>query len=205
MLRWLCVLLFLALPPVAFGQDDDNETVAVVVARGAIPRGTVFIESMLVGEAALVAVQQWDATLAPQTALQDPTELLGQVAAIDHSRNMPILSGNLADNTVSIGRVGSDAALILPPGLVGVPIRVDDIATAPWEMVRGDCVSVIGLFDFGGETPVEMLLGEAGLVLENIFGTERVTVAVSPENAAAIVWAADNGFPVMMRYAQRCP
>jgi hypothetical protein len=85
----------------------------------------------------------------------------------------------------------------------GVPLRVENLYTAPPTLTELECVDVIAVFQFGREElQTRFIVGRGGTVVENIAGSGRVTVALEPEAAVIAVWMQDNGIPLALEY---CP
>lgn len=178
----------------------------VIITKQPLPRGTVLLPELLYGDNAVVEVQHWTAELAPQTAFGRLEDLEGLVVRLDLPTRSPLLAGNLVSDATLASAVGSDTGLLIPEGTLGVPLRVDNLAGAPFDLGELDCVRVQGVFDFGrtvGETP--LLLAAWGVVVENVAGSEVVTIALPSESALALVWAQDNAISLLLEYGQDCP
>src|SRR5262249_9100194 len=70
-------------------------------------------------------------------------KLLGQVARTDLFREQPILSTLLVPDLQHIANVGSDAAAVLPDGLVAVTIPINRVTSVGYGMWGGDHVDII--------------------------------------------------------------
>jgi|GEM_PF-5111911 len=185
------LVIFLGIGLVAAQQDDPPETVTVIVASQPIPRGTILVPALLYGDGAIIEAQQWDVTLAPVTGFRSVNELEGLVVSVDLTTRMPFLAGNLVADLTFAAPIGSDTALLMPEGALGVPIRVEQLQAAPFDLAVLDCVQVEGVLDFGGIlSDTRWEIAEQGVVVENVI--DVVVVALPPEATAVTVWAQAN-------------
>ncbi|MCC7209782.1 MAG: hypothetical protein IT323_20920 [Anaerolineae bacterium] len=113
----------------------------VLVAQQEIPRGMVIPEDAVV-------VRDWPVESAPVYALSDPGDAIGFIARSDIPRESPILSTQLVENLSQIARRGSDAAAVIPPGLVAVAVPIDRLTNVAMAPKSGDYVDVILSFLF---------------------------------------------------------
>lgn len=114
--------------------------VEIVVAVQELPRG------IRIPAENAVELRRWPADAAPFNALQSLDDVVGKIARTDIPRESPVLSTMLVDNLRELaerGRVGSDAAAVMPPGLVAVSIPMDRITGVAYAIREGDYVDVI--------------------------------------------------------------
>ncbi len=114
--------------------------VEIVVAVQELPRG------IRIPEENAVELRRWPASAAPFNALQNLDDVVGKIARTDIPRESPVLSTMLVDNLRELaerGRTGSDAAAVMPPGLVAVSIPMDRITGVAYAIREGDYVDVI--------------------------------------------------------------
>jgi Flp pilus assembly protein CpaB len=114
--------------------------VEIVVAVQELPRG------IRIPEENAVELRRWPASAAPFNALQSLDDVVGKIARTDIPREAPVLSTMLVDNLRELaerGRAGSDAAAVMPPGLVAVSIPMDRITGVAYAIREGDYVDVI--------------------------------------------------------------
>ena len=114
--------------------------VEIVVAVQELPRG------IRIPAENAVELRRWPAAAAPFNALQSLDDVVGKIARTDIPRESPVLSTMLVDNLRELaerGRVGSDAAAIMPPGLVAVSIPMDRITGVAYAIREGDYVDVL--------------------------------------------------------------
>ncbi len=108
----------------------------VVIAVQNLPRGFKITEDS-------VDVRLWPAESAPFNALQNPADVIGKIARTDIPRESPILFNALVEDLRDLATVGSDAAAVMPPGLVAVTIPMDRITGVAYAIREGDYVDVI--------------------------------------------------------------
>ncbi len=114
--------------------------VEIVVAVQELPRG------IRIPAENAVELRRWPAEAAPFNALQSLDDVIGKIARTDIPRESPVLSTMLVDNLRELaerGRVGSDAAAVMPPGLVAVSIPMDRITGVAYAIREGDYVDVM--------------------------------------------------------------
>lgn len=142
--------IFIEIPP----TPVPVEYVSIVVAIQNLPRGLVIPPDG-------IAVKAWPKDNAPNNAIEISAELsierqdeelrrqvIGKIARTDIVQEAPVLFNQLVDNLSQIAKKGSDAAAVLPNGLVAVAVPVDrltNIANAP---MSGDYVDIILSFLF---------------------------------------------------------
>lgn len=110
--------------------------VELVVALQELPRGFRIPETA-------VALQLWPEDAAPFNAATSLQDVVGRLARTDIFREQPILTNMVVDDFLSLARVGSDAAAVLPNGLVGVAIPVDRLTSVAYAVQDGDRVDLI--------------------------------------------------------------
>lgn len=115
--------------------------VQIVVAVQELPRGITIPEDG-------VALRPWPLEAAPVYALTEIRDVVGKIARTDIAREAPVLSNQLVINLDEIGRSGSDAALILPEGLVAVSVPIDRLTNVANAPRTGDYVDIILSFLF---------------------------------------------------------
>jgi Flp pilus assembly protein CpaB len=69
--------------------------------------------------------------------------VVGRIARTDIFREQPILTNMVVDNLTDLARVGSDAAAVLPTGLVAVAIPIDRLTSVGYAVQDGDRVDLI--------------------------------------------------------------
>jgi hypothetical protein len=189
----------------ALAAQEDAETVPVIVVTGPVARGTVLLPDLLAGPNAVVEVQQWKAEFAPETAFHQLEDLEGLVVRIDLAARTPLLAGNLVVEAPQAAAIGSDTALMMPPGTVAVPLFVSNLAAAPPTLGETDCVRIDGVFNFGGQLAETRLpLAAVGVVVENVAGSGMVTVATDRESAVTLIWAQQNSIRLWLDFSEGC-
>lgn len=116
------------------------ELVNIVIAVQELPRGFRI-------PANAVAVRPWPAESAPFNGITNIEDVVDKIARTDIFREQPILSNMLVDDFENLandlGRVGSDAAAVLPNTLVAVAMPVDRLTSVAYAVQDGDRVDVI--------------------------------------------------------------
>jgi Flp pilus assembly protein CpaB len=124
----------------SFPTPTPIELVNIVIAVQELPRGFRI-------PANAVAVRPWPAESAPFNGITNVEDVVNKIARTDIFREQPILSNMLVDDFQNLandlGRVGSDAAAILPNNLVAVAMPVDRLTSVAYAIQDGDRVDVI--------------------------------------------------------------
>ncbi|NLX08955.1 MAG: hypothetical protein GXY36_04820 [Chloroflexi bacterium] len=134
-------------PPDNGNQAFQVEEMAeIVIAIQDLPRG------LTIPADGAVATQLWPVSALPEPGsyFTDPQEVVGMIARTDLFRGSPILRRQVVDDLRNIAATGSDAAAILPPGLVAVSVPLDPtgIGQVAYGIRDGDYVDVILSFLF---------------------------------------------------------
>lgn len=148
-----------AISEIATRQAEDRTTPipevvlgSVVIAVQDLPRGFRLTDDFLFGSAPAVAVVGWPLDSVPVNGFGAIESLQGQNYLIrsDIPRESPILSTNLVQDADALAVVGSDAALLLEPGLVAIslPLDIFGIGQVAYGLQYGDYVDVILSFLF---------------------------------------------------------
>jgi Flp pilus assembly protein CpaB len=127
-------------PSEAVPTPTEMPMVNIVIAVQELPRGFRI-------PANAVAVRPWPADSAPFNGITNVEDVVNKIARTDIFREQPILSNMLVDDFQNLanelGRVGSDAAAILPNNLVAVAMPVDRLTSVAYAIQDGDRVDVI--------------------------------------------------------------
>jgi Flp pilus assembly protein CpaB len=110
--------------------------IELVVALQELPRGFRIPPNA-------VALQPWPEDAAPFNAARSLEDVVGRLARTDIFREQPILTNMVVDDFQSLARVGSDAAAVLPNGLVAVSIPIDRLTSVAYAVQDGDRVDLI--------------------------------------------------------------
>ncbi|MFP4321194.1 MAG: hypothetical protein ACLFTK_01940 [Anaerolineales bacterium] len=126
------------------------DVVPVVIAQQDLPRGFEITEEFISGASPAVGIAFWPVGSAPQNGFESVEELEGTIVRSDIPRESPVLSTQLVGSVTDLADVGSDAALLLDPGLVAVSIPLDPsgIGQVAYALQHGDFVDVILSFLF---------------------------------------------------------
>ena len=117
------------------------ELVDIVVAVQQISRGSVIPPNA-------VRLQPWPLEAAPFNAVSSLEDVIGRRARTDIFVEQPILVSMVVDDLSDLAAVGSDAAAIIPTGLVGIAVPMDRLTSVAYAIQPGDRVDVIVSFLF---------------------------------------------------------
>ncbi|MBZ0295145.1 MAG: hypothetical protein K8L99_21450 [Anaerolineae bacterium] len=112
------------------------EFTEIVTAIQELPRGFRI-------PANAVTLSPWPLVSAPVSALTSLEDVIGKIARTRIFREQPILSTMVTDDFTSLAEVGSDAAAVLPSGLVGVSIPIDRQTAVAYAIQDGDRVDIM--------------------------------------------------------------
>jgi Flp pilus assembly protein CpaB len=129
--------------PTVEGENGGEEAVPeglvqIVVAAQNIPRGT-----RITADNNAVKTMMWPEAALPEGVLVDVTTAHGRIARQDIPIDMPITEGILTSKAGDVIAVGSDAALLLPPGRVAFAMPVGRWSSVAWAIQPGDHVDVL--------------------------------------------------------------
>lgn len=110
--------------------------VEVVIAVQELPRGFRI-------PANAVDLRPWPEESAPFNGITNLEDVIGKIARTRIFREEPILTSMITDDFTSLAEVGSDAAAVLPSGLIAVSIPIDRLTSVSYAIQDGDRVDVI--------------------------------------------------------------
>ena len=110
--------------------------VEVVIAVQDLPRGFRI-------PANAVDLRPWPEASAPFNGITNLEDVVGKIARTSIFREQPILTSHVTDDFTSLAEVGSDAAAILPSGLIAVSVPIDRLTSVSYALQDGDRVDVI--------------------------------------------------------------
>ena len=120
--------------------------VPIVIALQNLPRGYRFPDTIEELQN-VVAYANWPDFAVPFNALRQDQggleQVLGKIVRTDIAREQPILSTLVVEDLVNTANVGSDAAAVLPNGLVAVTIPINRVTGVGYAIQDGDYVDVI--------------------------------------------------------------
>jgi Flp pilus assembly protein CpaB len=141
-------------------EQVSNGNVAfenVVIALQDLPRGFRITPNSSEGDSPAIGTVLWPVSQipSPQNSFDSYETLFanspdGWLVRTDIPRESPILSTQLVSEYTALGETGSDAALLLPPGLVAISMPLDPfgIGQVAYGLQPGDYVDVIFSFLF---------------------------------------------------------
>jgi pilus assembly protein CpaB len=189
---WLA-LNYLRQPESPIRPVQTSETEVVVAARD-LSLGTVLTaeDVKLVG---------WPGGLLPEGYSSSVEEVLGRGVITNVVLNEPLISRKIA-----LKEAGGGLPIVIPEGMRGVSVRVDDVISIAGFVLPGTRVDVMVTHDQGNQSdnPVTKLILQnvpvltSGQVVERDINGEPIqvtviTLLVSPEHAEQLVLAATRG------------
>lgn len=125
-------------------------TAPVVIALQDLPRGFRITEDFISGPVPAVGIALYPAENRPENSFENVEDIVGLIVRSDIPRESPILATQLVEDYTGLASVGSDAALLIPPGLVAVTLPLDlfGIGSVAFAPQPGDYVDVILSFLF---------------------------------------------------------
>ena len=110
--------------------------VNVVIAVQELPRGFRI-------PANAVDLRPWPEESAPFNGITNLEDVIGKIARTRIFREQPILTSMITDDFTSLSEVGSDAAAVLPSGLIAVSVPIDRLTSVSYAIQDGDRVDII--------------------------------------------------------------
>ena len=166
----------------------------VVVAARDLPLGTVLTPED-------VKLAEWPGGTLPEGYSSSVEEVLGRGVITNVVLNEPLLSRKMA-----VKEAGGGLPIVIPEGMRGVSVRVDDVISIAGFVLPGTRVDVMVTLDEGAQqnNPVTKLILQnipvltSGQVVEHDVNGEPVqvtviTLMVDPEQAEQLVLAATRG------------
>jgi Flp pilus assembly protein CpaB len=133
-------------------NTGSTEFVNIYIALQDLPRGFQLTDEFLEGASPAVGVRQWPVSQipVPQNAITNLDDLRDKIVRSDIPRESPILTTQVVSTLRAIARDGSDAALLLPPGLVAISMPLDPsgVQQVAYGLQPGDSVDIIFSFLF---------------------------------------------------------
>jgi pilus assembly protein CpaB len=189
---WLA-LNYLRQPESPIRTAEPASTEVVVAARD-LPLGTVLTAE----DVKLVA---WPGGLVPEGYSPSVEEVLGRGVITSVALNEPLMSAKIA-----VKEAGGGLPIVIPEGMRGVSVRVDDVISIAGFVTPGTRVDVMVTIDQGqaNANPITKLILQnisvltSGQVVERNVNGEPIqvtviTLLVTPEEAEELVLAANKG------------
>lgn len=112
------------------------DLVNVVVVTQHVPRGNILDETVL----GMIPIQR---ELLIQGYFTDLASVVGRRARVDLEPNMILTSGLVVDTTEQLSATGSNAALLIPRGMVAISIPITRLSSVSYAIQPGDHVNVL--------------------------------------------------------------
>ena len=110
--------------------------VEIVIAVQELPRGSRI-------PANGIDLRPWPEASAPINGITSREDVVGKIARTDIFREQPILTTMITDDFSSLAEVGSDAAAVIPSGLVAIALPIDRLTSVGYGVQDGDRVDII--------------------------------------------------------------
>ncbi len=111
--------------------------IEIVIAVQDLPRG------FRIPAEGAVALRPWPEVSTPVNAIFNLEDVIGKIPRTRISREQPILTTMITDDFQSLDEVGSDAAAILPRGLIAISLPIDRRTSVAYAIQPGDRVDVL--------------------------------------------------------------
>lgn len=122
--------------PVVVATPTPIDLVNVIIVTQRVPRGNVLDETVL----GMIPIQR---DLMIQGYFTDVAVVVGRRARVDLEPNMLLTSGMIVDTTAGVSETGSNAALLIPRGMVAVSMPIKALTSVSYAPQPGDHVNVI--------------------------------------------------------------
>jgi pilus assembly protein CpaB len=116
--------------------QEPTNLIDTVVVNQSILRGQEISEGM-------VEIRQIPEEQVQDGMFTDVEEVIGRIARYDLISDLPLQEAHLAFTPDELGSSGSDAALLIPSGMVAVSVPMDRLSGVSYGLRRGDSVNVI--------------------------------------------------------------
>ena len=118
--------------------EADLTTIDIIIVQQPIARGSVIVEDAL----GFLAYPS-DETIAGMYRAEDIDQVVGMRAKFDLEPPVPLTSSMVVENISELSEAGSDASLLIPPGMVSISIPISRFSSLAYGLQRGDHVNVI--------------------------------------------------------------
>jgi pilus assembly protein CpaB len=166
--------------PVAVANNIPTPTpqqfVDLVIAVQELPRGIVIPPNA-------VELRPWPLESAPFNGITNLEDVVGRIARTDIFREQPILQNMVVDNLTNLARVGSDAAAILPSGLVAIAVPMDRLTSVGYGIQDGDRVDII----------VSLLFVDVDEEFQSLLPNRVTLISEDPETGQLVLTTAIEG------------
>jgi pilus assembly protein CpaB len=154
------------------------DLVQVIIALQDLPRGFVITRDA-------IELRDWPRSALPFNAVpvEEIDEIVGQIARTDIYREQPLLRSMLVEDLTSLARVGSDAAAVLPSGLVAIAVPMDRLTSVAYGVQDGDSVDII----------LSMLFVDVDEEFQSLLPNRVTLISQDPESGELILTTAIEG------------
>lgn len=153
-----------------------QQFVDLVIAVQELPRGIVVPPNA-------VELRPWPLESAPFNGITNLEDVVGRIARTDIFREQPILQNMVVDNLTNLARVGSDAAALLPSGLVAIAVPMDRLTSVAYGIQDGDRVDII----------VSLLFVDVDEEFQSLLPNRVTLISEDPETGQLVLTTAIEG------------
>ncbi len=153
-----------------------QQYVDLVIAVQELPRGIVVPPNA-------VELRPWPLESAPFNGITNLEDVVGRIARTDIFREQPILQNMVVDNLTNLARVGSDAAALLPSGLVAIAVPMDRLTSVAYGIQDGDRVDII----------VSLLFVDVDEEFQSLLPNRVTLISEDPESGQLVLTTAIEG------------
>ena len=130
-----------------------------------------------------VELRPWPLESAPFNGITNLEEVVGRIAHTDLFLEQPILKNMVVDNLNNLARVGSDAAALLPSGLVAIAVPMDRLTSVAYGIQDGDRVDII----------VSLLFVDVDEEFQSLLPNRVTLISEDPETGQLVLTTAIEG------------
>jgi pilus assembly protein CpaB len=160
----------------ALPTPTPQQFVDLVIAVQELPRGIVIPPNA-------VELRPWPLESAPFNGITNLEDVVGRIARTDIFREQPILQNMVVDNLTNLARVGSDAAALLPSGLVAIAVPMDRLTSVAYGIQDGDRVDII----------VSLLFVDVDEEFQSLLPNRVTLISEDPETGQLVLTTAIEG------------
>jgi pilus assembly protein CpaB len=165
------------LRPQAPAATPTPQTVEVVAAGQTIPKAAILDEGML-------TMLQWPENLVTASMFRNMSEVVGKYAKYQLDQGHVISTADVATSTLDVPEGGSEAARLIPNGMVAISVPMNKLGLVSYGIQDGDHVDLIvsALFVDVDPSFQSILPNLAGAVtLAQASGQQTVSVAAGSQ------------------------
>jgi len=172
---------------------SPSDMIPLVVASRPVPAKTILTSDML-------GVKGVPRAYAPPNTLTKIEDAVGRVTTVALAEGEPLMAARVVQKEKAVG-----LSYYVPQGMRAVTMSVNEIIGNAAFPEPGDSVDVLGTFNISNQDKTMMVLERLpilavvrdteskGLQQRDVKGYTSLTLAVTPQQAATLVWAEERG------------